>query len=108
MNTEQSEKYIYPIGERIRFYRCKKGLSTNKLANMSGISQSYLRDIELGLKNPSVEIMYLICQSLDISLKEFFDEDGSNNFYEDPLVQRIYQLSPTQRETLLTFLNTIN
>ncbi len=107
MNSATREKSIYPVGERIKFFRCKKGLSTNKLANMSGISQSYLRDIELGTKNPTVEIIYLLCQSLDISLKEFFAEDDSVNFSEDPLVQRIYQLSPKQRDALLSFLNTI-
>lgn len=107
MSENNCGKTTYPVGERIKFYRYKKGLSTNKLANMSGISQSYLRDIELGLKNPTVEIIYLICQALDISLKEFFDEDCTDGFTEDPLMQRIYQLSPEQRKSLLCFLNTI-
>ena len=107
MNTETREKAIYPVGERIKFFRCQKGISTNKLANMSGISQSYLRDIELGLKNPTVEIIYLICQALEISMKEFFDEDNADSFSDDPLIERIYQLSPEQRESLLCFLNTI-
>lgn len=106
MSENHCEKTTYPVGERIKFYRYKKGLSTNKLANMSGISQSYLRDIELGLKNPTVEIIHLICQALDISLKEFFDENNNDTFSNDPLVQRIYQLSPEQRESLLCFLNT--
>lgn len=106
MNTTY-EKNIYPIGERIKFYRYQKGLSTNKLANMSGISQSYLRDIELGMKNPTVEVVYLICQALEISMKEFFDEESIDAFSDDPLIQRIYQLSPEQREALLSFLNTI-
>lgn len=34
------------IGERIAYFRSSKGLTVNKLANLSGISQSYLRDIE--------------------------------------------------------------
>lgn len=108
MNTETREKAIYPVGERIKFFRCQKGISTNKLANMSGISQSYLRDIELGVKNPTVEIVYLLCQSLDISLKEFFAEEHTLDFTDDPLIQRIYQLSAEQRRTLLEFLNTIS
>lgn len=106
MNTTY-EKNAYPIGDKIKFYRYQKGLSTNKLANMSGISQSYLRDIELGLKNPTVEVVYLICQALEISMKEFFDEDSIDTFSDDPLIQRIYQLSTEQREALLVFLNTI-
>lgn len=108
MNSEIREKATYPVGERITFFRKRKGISTNKLANMSGISQSYLRDIELGTKNPTVEIVYLLCQSLDISLAEFFDEDNSYKFSDDPLIQRIYQLSSQQRKALLSFLNTID
>lgn len=108
MNSDYREKSIYPIGERIKFFRSQKGISTNKLANLSGISQSYLRDIELGTKNPTVEVIYLLCLALGISLKDFFDEEGATSLSNDPLIQRIYQPSPQQRSALLSFLNTIN
>ena len=78
-----------------------------QLANLAGISQSYLRDIELENKNPTVELISLICHPLDISLKDFFDVESTNSLNSDPLIQRIYQLNPQQRETLLIFLNTI-
>jgi len=97
----------YPIGERIKYFRMQKGYSTNKLANESGISQSYLRDIELQNKNPTVEIIYLICKTLGITLKQFFDDDTSDSISNDPLIQKIYQLSPEQRESLLAFLKTM-
>ena len=61
------------IGKRISFFREAKGYSVNKLATLSGISQSYLRDVELGKKNPTVEILSYLCGALDISLQEFFD-----------------------------------
>ena len=48
------------VGKHIKHYRTLKGYSVNKLANLSGISQSYLRDIELGNKNPTVEILSYI------------------------------------------------
>lgn len=40
------------FGARIKELREKAGYTVNKLANLAGISQSYLRDIELGNKNP--------------------------------------------------------
>ena len=46
------------VGKRITFFRTAKNYSVNKLATLSGISQSYLRDIELGNKNPN-PILYL-------------------------------------------------
>ena len=57
------------VGARITELRIQRGLTVNKLANLSGISQSYLRDIELGNKNPTVEY---ICLGLNVSLPEFF------------------------------------
>lgn len=96
------------IGKRITFLRTSKGYSVNKLANLSGISQSYLRDVELGNKNPTVEIVSLLCDTLGISLKDFFDDQTENNLGSDPLLIRIYQLTPTQRQALLDFLESMN
>lgn len=62
------------VGKRIVELREKKQLSTNKLANISGISQSYLRDVESNKKNPTVEMLSYICYGLDVSLEEFFTE----------------------------------
>ena len=43
------------VGSRIKYFRCKKNISVNKLANLAGVSQSYLRDVELGNKQPTIE-----------------------------------------------------
>ncbi|MBQ2420406.1 MAG: helix-turn-helix transcriptional regulator, partial [Clostridia bacterium] len=43
------------IGSRITQLRKAKGISTNKLSNLAGVSQSYLREVEMGKKNPTVE-----------------------------------------------------
>lgn len=66
------------IGKRIVELREQQGISTNKLANKAGVSQSYLREIELGLKNPTIEVLSYICYALNISLKNFFTLDKSD------------------------------
>ena len=97
------------IGKRIAYFRTTKGLTVNKLANLSGISQSYLRDIELGKNNnPSVEILDCLCTTLGITLQEFFDTEDSLSFTRDPLMLEIYQLTPYQKEKLLTFLHSLH
>ena len=70
------------VGNRIKEFRGQKGLSTNKLANLAGVSQSYLRDVELGKKNPTVETLSYICFALNISLQKFFtvNEEKINSF----------------------------
>lgn len=91
------------VGERIRYFREQKNLTVNKLANLSGISQSYLREIELGTKQPTVEYLEYICFGLKISLQEFFTENcndispfllsalkGLNNEEQQKLAEFIY------------------
>lgn len=95
------------VGKRITYLRTAHNYTVNKLATLSGISQSYLRDIELGKKNPTVEILSYICDALDISLRDFFDEDNTRRLDEDPLFQKIYQLTSKQRSALLEFINSM-
>ena len=95
------------IGSRIKFFRTRKGISVNKLANLAGVSQSYLRDIELGKNNNiGVETLNYICWALDITLKDFFSM-GDNSFFDTPLYQYILSLSALQREGLQSFLATV-
>ena len=95
------------VGKRIRTLREQKNYTINKLANMSGVSQSYLRDVELENKNPTIAFLSLLCQSLDISLKDFFSEESDAGISNDPLIQTIYKLTPEQKEALILFLNTM-
>ncbi|WP_080872547.1 helix-turn-helix domain-containing protein [Oceanobacillus timonensis] len=60
------------IGNRIRNLRKAKGFNVTELANKSFISQSYLSDIETGRTAPSIDKLKVICDSLEISLGEFF------------------------------------
>lgn len=66
------------VGKRITELKTQKNMSTNFLANKAGVSQSYLRDVELGKKNPTIETLSYICDALDISLYNFFAEDIHN------------------------------
>lgn len=96
------------IGNRIKHFREQKNYTINKLANKAGVSQSYLRDVELENKNPTLSFLSLICDALDISLKDFFSDESETSIQSDPVVQAVYKLSPQQKATLLEFLNTLN
>ncbi len=96
------------VAERIRFFREQKGITVNKLANLSGISQSFLRDIELGSKKPTVETISLLCDALGITLNDFFDDNSPKALKENDLLQQIYRLTPSQQETLKNFLKELN
>ena len=91
------------IGVRIRYFREKKNITVNKLANISGVSQSYLRDIELNNKQPTVEYLEYICFGLGITLKDFFNTDEP----QDEFGQAVSKLTPEQKELLIKFINSL-
>lgn len=101
------------IAKRIIELRELKGYSTNKLATLSGLSQGFVRQIELGEKQPTVDSLSKICAGLGISLGEFFS-DKSTALPEDiqPLVNHMVSiaktLTPDQREALQLFLERLN
>ncbi len=91
------------IGDRIKFFREERNLSVNKLANMAGVSQSYLRDLELGNKQPTVEYLSYVCDALKISLSTFFSDEESKNEF----LYLIDKLNEQQKSTLKEFLKTL-
>ena len=93
------------VGKRIKYFRELKSYSVNKLANKAGISQSYLREVELGKKKPSVEILSYICDALNVSLRDFFDNEYCID--NDSLQEKIFQLNKSQRIALSSFLDTM-
>lgn len=62
----------FDVGARIRELRIARGLSTNKLSDMAGLSQSYVRNLEAGkYDNPTVDSLELICNALGIAFEDF-------------------------------------
>lgn len=92
------------VGLRIKELREQKGITVNKLANLAGISQSYLRDVELGKKNPTVETLSYFCDALGVSMKYFFDDNTDDNIF---LLSAISRLSNEQQIKLAEFIQTL-
>lgn len=63
----------FNIGERVHELRIRQGLSQEQLALRAEITTTYLGLIERNLKNPTVRIIEKICNSLNISLSDFFN-----------------------------------
>ena len=54
------------IGKTIKVIRKRKGLSQLELATKSEISQTYLSQIEIGQRSPTLEVLTKISSALDI------------------------------------------
>lgn len=90
------------VGKRITELREKRNITTNKLANTAGVSQSYLREIELGNKNPTVEMLSYICYALNVSLRDFFTVE--QNKIEPSLMMALEKLNETEQQKLADFI----
>lgn len=71
------------VANRIKDLRIQKGLSQNALANLAGVSPTYIYQLERGEKSPTVEYLYYICSALGITLEEFFRETSQVEQPED-------------------------
>ena len=96
------------VGKRITALREARGITTNRLANLCGLSQSFIRSVELGEKGITVESLNLICDTPEISLKDFFDvPEDTPAAGQEELIHMIEDLNVRQRESLMAFLRTV-
>lgn len=91
------------IGDRIRILREKSGNSQNSLAEKAGVSQTHLRRVELGQADITVGHLQLICDALEISVKDFFNVNDE----AEELSVAMANLTPKQKRLLIDFLKSI-
>lgn len=91
------------ISKRLISLRQKCGYTQNRLAEWAGVSQSHLRRVELGQADITVSHLQLLCDAMNITLKEFFDDSTG----EDELAVALSKLSPRQKKLLLAFIESL-
>ena len=95
------------IGETIRRQRELSKVSMRQFADMAGISNPYLSQIERGLREPSERVVEAIAKSLETSADALYDqagivvEDGAETAAAQAAIAADPALTPRQRRTLL-------
>ena len=99
------------LGQRIRNYRTAKGLSQEKLAELSGCHHTYIGQLERGEKNATVESIEKISAALKVSLSELFEKLGAGAGETRSIPLECYQFisskSKAEQEQLLCILKEI-
>ena len=68
------------VAQRIKELRLKTGLSQEGLSYLAELDRKYIGIIEKGNTNISIQVLSQICEALDVSLSEFFEEfDNERN-----------------------------
>ncbi len=95
------------VGKRIKYLREQKNLKKNTLANLAGVSPTYIDKLENGERCPTVEYLGYICFGLGITLAEFFRDSDEQKELNSTIQNLTARLSPKQQTMLLDFLKTL-
>jgi transcriptional regulator with XRE-family HTH domain len=85
----------------LKKYRKKRNLSQMKLAEMLDTSTSYIGEIEINRKTPSMEMVEKIANALDVEPFRLFIDDESRNGNASPMnTDYLDSLSAIERQDL--------
>jgi transcriptional regulator with XRE-family HTH domain len=71
-----ADRHASPLGEIIRQQRELAELSMRQFAELAGISNPYLSQIERGLRAPSEQVLHAIAKSLKVSVDALYERAG--------------------------------
>ncbi len=72
MKAEFKDQYE-KLGLNIVYYRKRKRLTQLQLAELVDIDRSHISAIELGNVGASLDVIFRLCNALDVTPKELFD-----------------------------------
>ena len=78
MNNKEDQKYIYSlVSSRIKAFRKYRGITQEKLADMTTFSKGFIGNIESVRTDQtfSLAVLYSFARALDIPLELFVKED---------------------------------
>ena len=96
------------LGAFIQGQRRSAELSLRKLADMTGVSNPYLSQIERGLRRPSAEVLQQVAKALHLSAETLYVRAGLLDETEATVpsvvlaIQNDPELTPKQRDSLIT------
>ena len=96
------------LGQRIRNYRTQRGLSQERLAELSSCHSTYIGQVERGEKNATIESIEKIATALGVPLSRLFENIGAPEAEENSLPHLCYELflskSRAEQEQLYSIL----
>lgn len=69
------------VGANLKRLRQSRGLSLEKLASASGVSRAMLSQIELGKSAPTINVLWKIARSLDVSFSALIKERAASSTF---------------------------
>lgn len=99
------------ISQNFKELRIKKGVSIYQLSKQSDISETYIRRIEQGINQPSIQVLQALLPELQTTISEFFYEENISNDYsplEKSLIKEFRMLSEEKSEAIHAMVKLLN
>ncbi len=93
---------------RLSNLRESKDISAREMSLALGQSESYINKIENGKSLPSMQIFFYICEYLEITPKDFFDDNITFPTEVNDLIKSINKLNKEQFDNLIFIVNQFN
>lgn len=98
------------LGKRINQIRKERGLTSEALSEICDVNAGHIRQIESGIRLPSLPLFIKICRALKTApneiLKDQFDPEIIES--ESKLLLKVENLTPKQKRILSDLLDTFN
>ena len=102
---------VETVGDRIHYLRTSRGITQEDLADMAGLHNTYIGQVERGEKNMSILSLSKIVSALNITYGEFF-EPIDIRAKSESAARKCYELvsynSEEQQKRILHILQEIN
>jgi XRE family transcriptional regulator, aerobic/anaerobic benzoate catabolism transcriptional regulator len=73
-----TDPFLAELGNRTRRLRARSGLTRKELAREASVSERHLANLEMGVGNPSVQILRQVARALNCSAAELIDLDDES------------------------------
>jgi transcriptional regulator with XRE-family HTH domain len=87
--------------QNLKKYRKTRGFSQMKLAELCDSSTSYIGQIEIGNKFPSIEMIEKIAKALRVKPHLLFFDEFDPEGMDEPAPQKVYLMPETVKDDLL-------
>ncbi len=91
--------------QRLVLLRNQKNVSAREMSLALGQNESYINRIENGKTFPSLQAFFYICEYLQVSPKDFFDEENPAPVKIDRIAKELKALDAVQLDTVLAVIH---
>lgn len=97
------------LGRQIYAARKERGMTGERLSELCNINATYLRQIESGLKTPSLPVFITICKQLGVSPNYLLPEAVADSECSDllPLVELLKTATPGQIKLVTAMIKSV-